>query len=328
MQWMRRTGLAFALTACMLLGTLPARPANYPDRPIHVVVPFAAAGVTDIVARIVFDHIAEATGKTIVIDNRPGAGGTIAVGQIVSAAPDGYTLVMADPSGSLPANVTLYPDLKYDPRRDLAPIAMFGTSGAMLVVGNDLPVKSVADLIALAKSKPGELTFASTGVGTPGHLNGELFCRLAGIKAVHVPYRVVGQAVTDLVAGRISFWISPIATMLPQVQQGQVRALAVAGEERSKDLPGVPTIRETGLGDFDASTTYAMFAPVGTPPEVLDWLRDQIRHAIDDSGVVQKLTAAGVQPKYGAPEEITRMLQVRTPQWRDVIESAGIRINQ
>jgi tripartite-type tricarboxylate transporter receptor subunit TctC len=326
MQWMR--GLAFALTACMLLGTLPARAADYPDRPIHVVVPFAAAGVTDIVARIVFDHIAETTGKTIVIDNRPGAGGTIAVGQIVNAAPDGYTLVMADPSGSLPANVTLYPDLKYDPQRDLAPIAMFGTSGAMLVVGNDLPVKSVADLIALAKSKPGELTFASTGVGTPGHLNGELFCRLAGIKAVHVPYRVVGQGVTDLVAGRISFWISPIATMLPQVQQGQVRALAVAGEERSKDLPGIPTIRETGIGDFDASTTYAMFAPLGTPPEALDWLRDQIRRAIEDSGVVQKLTAAGVQPKYGAPEEITHMLQLRTPQWRDVIESAGIRINQ
>ena len=270
MQWTRRARLTFALTTCIALGTLAARAANYPDRPIHVVVPFAAAGVTDIVARIVFDYIAQTTGRTIVIDNRPGAGGTIAVGQIVNAAPDGYTLVMADPSGSLPANVTLYPDLKYDPRRDLAPIAMFGTSGAMLVVGDDLPVKSVADLIALAKSKPGELTFASTGVGTPGHLNGELFCRLAGIKAVHVPYRVVGQGVTDLVAGRISFWISPIATMLPQVQQGQVRALAVAGEVRSPDLPGVPTIRETGIGDFDASTTYAMFAPVGTPPEALD----------------------------------------------------------
>ncbi len=328
MQWTRRARLTFALTTCIALGTLAARAANYPDRPIHVVVPFAAAGVTDIVARIVFDYIAQTTGRTIVIDNRPGAGGTIAVGQIVNAAPDGYTLVMADPSGSLPANVTLYPDLKYDPRRDLAPIAMFGTSGAMLVVGDDLPVKSVADLIALAKSKPGELTFASTGVGTPGHLNGELFCRLAGIKAVHVPYRVVGQGVTDLVAGRISFWISPIATMLPQVQQGQVRALAVAGEVRSPDLPGVPTIRETGIGDFDASTTYAMFAPVGTPPEALAWLRDQISHAIGNSGVVQKLTAAGVQPKYGGPEEITHMLQLRTPQWRDVIEGAGIRINQ
>lgn len=327
-QWLDRTGLTLALIAWVGLGTFPARAADYPSRPIRVVVPFAAAGVTDIVARIVFNHIAQSTGRTIVIDNRPGAGGTIAVGQIVNAAPDGYTLVMADPSGSLPANVTLYPDLKYDPRRDLAPIAMFGTSGAMLVVGTDLPVGSVADLIALAKSKPGELTFASTGVGTPGHLNGELFCRLAGIKAVHVPYRVVGQAVTDLIGGRISFWISPIATMLPQVQQGQVRPLAVAGEEGSPDLPGVPTIRESGIGDFDTSTTYAVFAPVGTPPEALDWLRRQIRHAIDDGDVVKKLTVAGVQPKYGTPEEITHLLQLRTPQWRDVIEGAGIHINQ
>jgi tripartite-type tricarboxylate transporter receptor subunit TctC len=328
MRWTRRTGLKFALIACAARPTLPAAAAaDYPNRPIHVVVPFAAAGVTDIVARIVFEHIAQATGKTIVVDNRPGAGGTVAVGQIVNAAPDGYTLVMADPSGSLPANVTLYPDLKYDARRDLAPIAMFGTSGAMLVVGNGLPVKSVADLVALANSKPGELTFASTGIGTPGHLNGALFCRLAGIKAVHVPYRVVGQAVTDLIAGRISFWISPIATMLPQVRQGQVRALAVAGEERSPDLPGVPTIRETGLGDFDASTTYAMFAPVGTPRDALDWLRSQIKNALDDKDVVAKLSAAGVQPKYGSAEEIARMLQVRTPQWRDVIESAGIRLN-
>jgi tripartite-type tricarboxylate transporter receptor subunit TctC len=318
---------ALAAVACMSLVQVIARAADYPDRPIRVVVPFAAAGVTDIVARVVFEHVSRTTGKTIVIDNRPGAGGTIGVEQVVNAAPDGYTLVMADPSGSLPANVTLYPDLKYDPRRDLAPIAAFGNSGAVLLVNNELPVKTAQDLVALGKSKPGELTFASTGIGTPGHLNGELFCRLAGIKAVHVPYRVVGQGVTDLIAGRISFWIAPIATMLPQVRQGQVRPLAVAGHERSPDLPGVPTIRETGIGDFDASTTYALFAPVRTPSEALDWLRGQIRSALDDQDVAQKLRASGVQPKFGTPEEITRMLEVQTPQWADVIKSAGIRLN-
>jgi tripartite-type tricarboxylate transporter receptor subunit TctC len=311
----------------MALATLTARGADFPNRPIRVVVPFAAAGVTDIVARVVFERVSQTTGHTVVVDNRPGAGGTIAVEQVVNAAPDGYTIVMADPSGSLPANVTLYPDLKYDPRRDLLPIANFGTSGAVLLVNNALPVKTAQDLVALGKNKPGELTFASTGVGTPGHLNGELFCALAGIKAVHVPYRVVGQGVTDLIAGRISFWIAPIATMLPQIQQGQVRPLAVAGDQRSPDLPGVPTMREAGIGDFDASTTYALFAPVGTPTTVLDWLRGQIKSALDDEGVVQKLQAAGVQPKYGAPEEITRMLEVRTPQWADVIKSAGIHLN-
>jgi tripartite-type tricarboxylate transporter receptor subunit TctC len=324
---MPRMGL-FSLTFIgVVLAALTAQADDYPTRPVRVVVPFAAAGVTDIMARVLFDRLSQATGKTFVIDNRPGAGGTIAVEQVVNAAPDGYTLVMADPSGSLPANVTLYPELKYNPRRDLLPIANLGSSGAVLLVANALPVKTAQDLVALAKSKPGELTFASTGIGTPGHLNGELFCRLAGIKAVHVPYRVVGQGVTDILAGRISFWIAPIATMLPEIQQGLVRPLAVAGDERSSDLPGVPTVRETGIGDFDASTTYAIFAPAGTPREPVEWLKAQIKNALDDQGVVQKLKAAGVEPKYGPPEQVTRMLEMRTPQWADVIKSAGIRLN-
>ncbi len=324
---MPRTGL-FSLTFIgVVLAALTAQADDYPTRPVRVVVPFAAAGVTDIVARVLFDRVSQATGKTLVIDNRPGAGGTIAVEQVVNAVPDGYTLVMADPSGSLPANVTLYPELKYDPRRDLLPIANLGSSGAVLLVANTLPVKTAQDLVALAKSEPGELTYASTGIGTPGHLNGELFCRLAGIKAVHVPYRVVGQGVTDLLAGRISFWIAPIATMLPEIQQGLLRPLAVAGDERSPDLPGVPTVRETGIGDFDASTTYAIFAPAGTPREPVEWLKTQIKNALDNQGVVQKLKAAGVQPKYGPAEQVTRMLEVRTPQWADVIKSAGIRLN-
>ncbi len=318
--------LGLMIAAYSVLATLSARATDYPSRPIHVVVPFAAAGVTDIVARVVFDWVTQTTGQTIVIDNRPGAGGTIAVEQVVNASPDGYTTVMADPAGSLPANVTLYPTLKYDPRRDLVPIANFGTSGAVLLVTNALRVNTAAELVALGKSKPGELTFASTGIGTPGHLNGELFSRLAGIKAVHVAYRVVGQAVTDLIAGRISFWVAPIATMLPQIQQGQIRPLAVAGGERSADLPGVPTMQEAGIGEFDASTTYALFGPVGTPPEALDWLRKQIMAALADHGVVQKLRAAGVQPKYGSPKEIAHMLEVRTPQWADVIKSAGIHL--
>jgi tripartite-type tricarboxylate transporter receptor subunit TctC len=322
-----RTGLALAALALIALAATGTRAADYPDRPVRVVVPFAAAGVTDVVARVVFEHISQVTGKTFVVDNRPGAGGTIAVGQVASSDPDGYTLVMDDPSGSLPANVTLYPDLKYDPRKDIAPIAIFGATGAMLVVNNQLPVKTAQDLVALGKSKPGELTYASTGIGTPGHLNGALFSKLAGIQTVHVPYRVVGQAVTDLIAGRISFWISPIPTNLQQVQQGQLKPLAVAGNERSSDLPGVPTMRETGIDDFDASTTYAIFAPVGTPKESLDWLRGQIKNALDDAGVQQRLHAAGMQPKYGTTDDITRMLDAQTPQWADVIKSAGIKIN-
>src|SRR3954451_5596371 len=300
---------------------------DYPKQIIKVVVPFAAAGVTDIVARVVFDRIARSTGQTIVIDNRPGAGGTIAVEQVVNAAPDGYTLVMADPSGSLPANVTLYPNLKYHPIRDLTPVAIFGNTGAVLLVNNDLPVKSAQDLVALGKSKPGELTFASTGVGTPGHLNGELFSRLAGIKAVHVPYRVVGQAVTDFVAGRIAFWIAPIPTMLQNVRQGQLRPIAVAGDARSSDLPDIPTVAETGIGNFDASTTYGVFAPAGTPPDIIDRLHSEIKRALEEETVQQRGRAAGVGPKLGTPEDVTRILAARIHQSPDVIKSPAIKID-
>jgi tripartite-type tricarboxylate transporter receptor subunit TctC len=310
----------------VVVAAFPAS-AQFPDRPIKVVVPFAAAGVTDVVARVVFDHVSRAINQTIIIDNRPGAGGTIGIEQVAATAPDGYTLIMADPSGSLPANVTLYPALRYHPVRNLSPIAIFGNTGAVLLVSNELPVTTAQELVALAKSKPGQLTFASTGAGTPGHLNGELFSRLAGIKAVHVPYRIVGQAVTDLMAGRVSFWIAPIPTMLQNVRQKQLRPLAVAGDQRSSDLPGIPTVKETGIGDFDASTTYAIFAPAGTPRAIVDRLHIEIKRALDNETVQQKLLGAGVTPRIGTPEDITKMLEARIPQWADVIHSAGIKIN-
>jgi tripartite-type tricarboxylate transporter receptor subunit TctC len=318
-----------AIAVAMTLVVVAAFPASaqFPERPIKVVVPFAAAGVTDVVARVVFDHVSRAINQTIIIDNRPGAGGTIGIEQVAATAPDGYTLIMADPSGSLPANVTLYPALRYHPIRSLSPIAIFGNTGAVLLVSNELPVKAAQELVALAKSKPGQLTYASTGAGTPGHLNGELFSRLAGIKAVHVPYRIVGQAVTDLIAGRVSFWIAPIPTMLQNVRQKQLRPLAVAGDQRSSDLPGIPTVKETGIGDFDASTTYAIFAPAGTPRAIVDRLHIEIKRALDNEMVQQKLLGAGVTPRIGTPEDITKMLEARIPQWADVIHSAGIKIN-
>jgi tripartite-type tricarboxylate transporter receptor subunit TctC len=323
-----KTGrVAWLTAAALLLATNAAGAADYPTRTVKVVVPFAAAGVTDIVARVVFDKVGRSLNQNFVIDNRPGAGGTIAIDQVVNTPADGYTIIMADPSGSLAANVTLYPKLKYNPLRHLAPIAIFGSTGANLIVPAQSPAKTAQELVALAKQKPGELTFASTGVGTPGHLNGELFSRLAGIKAVHVPYRVVGQAVTDIVANRISFWIAPIPTMLQNVRQGQLRPLAVAGEARSTDLPGVPTIKETGIGDFDAGTTYAVFGPAGTPREIVNQLHSEIRKALDDQEVQDKLRRAGVSPKPGTPEDITRMLQQRIPQWAEVIQSAGIKID-
>jgi tripartite-type tricarboxylate transporter receptor subunit TctC len=312
-----------ALMVLAPLGT--ARAADWPTRPIRVIVPFGASGVTDIVTRIVFDKVGQQLGQQVIVDNRPGAGGTIAVDVAVHAAPDGYTFIMADPSGSLPANVTLYPSLRYDPRKDLTPVAIIGTTGAAVTVPASTPPKTLKELVDLAKQKPDELTYVSVGNGTPGHLNGELFSRLVGIKAVHVPYRAMPTAVTDMVAGRVSFWIVPIPGLLQHIRAGEVRALAVAGDQRSPDLPGVPTVAETGLGNFDASTTYALFGPAGVPKAIVARLYDELKKALDSAEVQDKLRKAGVEPKMGTPEQITKMLAERTPQWAEVITSAGIR---
>jgi tripartite-type tricarboxylate transporter receptor subunit TctC len=304
------------------------RASEYPNRNIHVVVPFAAAGVTDIVARILFDRIGQSIGQTVVIDNRPGAGGNIGVEQVAKAVPDGYTLVVADPSTSLPANVTLLPKLGFHPVKDLAPVAMFGTTGAVLIVANSLPARSIGEFVAVAKRNPGRLMYGSTGNGTPGHLNGELFSQMVGITTVHVPYRMGSQGTTDLMTGRIQFWIAPLPTRLEQVSSGQLRALAVAGRNRSADLPDIPTIEESGFGDFDASTTYAVFAPKAMPPEAIDKLYSEVRRALAEEVVQMKFRAAGVEPKLGSPSEVTRLLEFKIAQWADVIRGAGIRIDE
>jgi len=324
-----RDGL-IALLAALPLVAPPgaARAADYPVRPIRVVVPFGASGVTDIVARIVFDQVGQSLGQQVIIDNRPGAGGTIATDFVAHSTPDGYTFIMADPSASLSANVSLYRKLNFDAVRDLTPVALIGTTGAAITVPASSPFKSLQELVAFAKAHPGELTFVSVGNGTPGHLNGELFSRLVGIKAVHVPYRVMSQAVTDMIAGRVSFWIVPIPGLLQHVKAGEVRALAVAGETRSRDLPGVPTVEEASFGRFDASTTYALFAPAGTPKPIIDRIHDEIGRALDAPEVQQKLLTAGVEPKIGAPAEVAAMLAARIPQWAEVIKAAGIRIDE
>jgi len=297
---------------------------DYPSKPIRFVTS-AAGGGGDFTSRLVGQGFSSAFGQQVIVDNRPGAGGTIAVDVAVHAAPDGYTFIMADPSGSLPANVTLYPALKYDPRKDLTPVAIIGTTGAAVTVPSSTPPKTLKDLVELAKQKPGELTYVSVGNGTPGHLNGELFSRLVGIKAVHVPYRAMSNAVTDMVAGRVSFWIVPIPGLLQHVRAGEVRALAVAGDARSPDLPDVPTVAETGFGNFDASTTYALFGPAGTPKAITTRMYDEIKKALESPEVQEKLRKAGVEPKMGTPDQVTKMLAERTPQWAEVITSAGIR---
>ena len=311
-------------TALAVLVSGISRADNYPSRSIRVIVPFAPGGVTDIVSRIVFDPMAQTIGQPIVVENRPGASGTIATEFVADAPPDGYTLLVNDPSGPLATSVSLYPSRNFDPATRLAPVAPIGTTGAVLVVSPKLPVETLQEFVALAKQKPGELLFGSTGVGTPGHLNGELFKRIVGIEATHVPYRVGTQGVTDLMSGRLSFWIIPLPAVLPYVKNGQLRALAVAGEHRLKELPDVPTVKESGFGDYDVSTMYALFAPRGISAEDIAILSRATAQVLKRDDVRQRLDKAGVEPLFGPPEIAGEVLKSKIAQWADVIRSAGI----
>jgi tripartite-type tricarboxylate transporter receptor subunit TctC len=323
----RRLAIALAVAAAMIAATASSpRAADYPDRELRVVVPFAAAGTTDIVTRILFNEISRSLGRNIIIDNRPGAGGNIGLDQVAKSAPDGYTLVVADPTTSLPANVTLFPDLKFHPVRDFTPVGGFGVTGAAVIVTNSLPVRSLADFVALARSRPKQLLYGSTGNGSPGHLSGALLSRLLGIETLHVPYRNGAQGTTDLLTGRIHFWVAPIPTRLQQIRDGQLRVLAVAGADRSRDLPEVPTVEELGFGTFDASTAYAVFAPKGVSREIIQQLNGEIARALHNEDIANKLRAAGVEPRLFPPAEVTALLEAEIEQWARIIKSVNIQI--
>lgn len=320
----RTRSLAPAIAAAMFMALLGHAHAAYPDHDFRVIVPFAAAGTTDIATRIVFEEMARSLGRTFVIDNRPGAGGNIAMEQAAKSPPDGYTLVVADPTTSLAANVTLFPNLKFHPLRDLRPVAGFGVTGAAVIVTPALPVSTLAEFAALAKRKPKTLLYGSTGNGSPGHLSGALLSRRLGIDTVHIPYRNGAQGTTDLLSGRIQFWVAPIPTRLEQVRSGQLRALAVAGKERARELPDVPTVEELGFGPFDASTAYAVFAPKDVPAAIVERLYDEIDKALGDKMVRDKLRAAGVEPRLSTPDAVTAVLKTEIDQWAGIIKAANI----
>ena len=276
---------AAAAIAAVLALVGAARADDYPSRSVHVIIPFGPGGVTDIVSRVLFDAMAKVLGQAIVIENRAGASGTIATEFVADAPPDRYTLLVDDPSGPLATGVSLYASRRIDQLTRLEPIAPFGTTGAVLVVAVNFPAQTLADFVALAKQKPGELLYGSTGIGTPGHLNGALFDRIVCIDARHVPYRVGSQGVTDLISGRLSFWIIPLAAVLPYIQSGQLRALAAAGEHRLRELPNVPTVKESGCGNYDVSSMYALFAPRGTASDIVGVLKRATDQVLNDEDV-------------------------------------------
>ena len=298
--------------------------ADYPERPVRVIVTFPAGGGTDIVARMIFQKVAARMAASFVIDNRGGAGGTIGTDLAAKAQADGYTVAVV--SGSHTINPNLYKKLAFDAVRDFAPVAMLVTGPGLLVVHPSLPARNVKELIAVAKKRPGELLYASAGNGTPPHLAAELFKTMAGINIVHVPYKGNAQAMTDLIAGQESLSFPTVPSALPHVQTHRLRALGVTSAKRAAGLPNIPTIAEAGVAGYEASAWYGVLAPAGTPPGIVSKLHSEIQAVLRAPDIVEKLAAQGLEAAADTPDEFARFIAAELAKWHKVIAAAGVKV--
>ena len=299
---------------------------GYPTRTITMVVGFAPGGGTDTVARIVAKKVGEAVGQTVIVENKAGAGGTVAVHQVAKSAPDGYTIVLAN-VGSLTVAPYLIAKLPYDPLRDLAPITMAVEFPNVLVVQPSMPAKTLAEFVQLAKASPGKIGYGSSGIGGIGHLAGALLGMVAEIDIVHVPYKGGGPAMQDLLGGQIPAMIATPPTALPHVKAGKIRALATTGAARAALMPDVPTVAESGYPGYEATNWYAYLAPAGTPKDVLARLERELVQALHAPDVREQLDRQGMEAKPGTPEELTKTMERELATWGKVVKAAKIQAN-
>jgi tripartite-type tricarboxylate transporter receptor subunit TctC len=297
---------------------------SYPVKPIRIVSPFAPGGGNDSICRIIAPRLSETLKQQVVVDNRPGANGIVGTEIAARAAPDGYTITLI-PSGHA-VNATLYKKLPFDSIRDFTAISMVGSSPLVLAVHPSLPSRNVKDLIALAKARPGELTYGSAGVGASGHLAGALFDTLTGTKMVHVPYKGMAMAVTDVVGGQLSLTFGTSASVMPHVRSARMRALATTGAQRSSALPEIPTIAESGVRGYEASLWYAFVGPARLPPEIVQRLNAEIVGAIRQPSVRERLAAEGVEAHSSSAEALARLMVTDVERWALVIQRAGVRM--
>jgi len=314
------------LLAGFALGLLCAPLASgqaYPNKPVHIVVPFTPGSATDTLARTFGQKLSEMWNQPVVVENRPGAGGTIGAAFVAKSTPDGYTLLVH--SAAQAYNPSIYASLSYDTVKDFVDIAALGGQPNVLVVAPSLGVKSVAELIALAKKKPGELNYASAGSGSGTHINGEKFKLAAGIDVLHVPYKGTPEALTDTIAGRVTYYFAPISAALPFVREGKLVALAVSTAKRASALPNVPTVAESGLPGFDYSLWVGLFAPAGTPPEVVDKIARDVRSAAQAADVKERFATLGAEPMPMTPAEFKQFVDGEITESAKVIKAAGIK---
>ncbi len=295
----------------------------FPSKPVKVIVPFTAGSATDILGRTVGQKLQEFWGQPVVIENRPGAGGTIGEGIVAKSAADGYTLLVT--SAAFAYNPSIYPDLPYSAEKDFIDIVPLAGQPNVLVVSPSLGIKSVADLVKLAKDKPGQLNFASAGVGSGTHINAEKFKLAAGIDVVHIPYKGTPEALTDTMTGRVTFFFSPISSALPHVREGKLTALAVSTGKRSSVLKDVPTVAESGVAGFDYSLWVGMFAPAGTPAAVVEKIAADVARAVQSPEMRERLAALGAEAMPMSTAEFRKFVRDETVESGKVIKAAGIK---
>ena len=318
LEWLTR-----ALAVAALLSATAASAQTYPDRPIRVVVPFSAGSASDVVTRIVLDKMSPALGQQFVIENQPGAGGNIGTAAIARAEPNGYHLLMSA-SGPLAVNKTLTKSLPYDPEQAFEPITMLATLPNVIVVSKNVPATSLPELVAYVKARPDELTYSSVGVGSSQHLAGLLFEQLTGTKMRHLPYRVTGQLITDVMTGVVPMSFQNIPNVLGQVRSGDLKVIAVAGKTRSAALPEVPTTIEAGLPAFESSAWFALLAPRGTPKAIVKKLNETAVAALEDPALRARLIEIGADPAPMSPEELGAFISAEIIKWREVVNRGGV----
>jgi tripartite-type tricarboxylate transporter receptor subunit TctC len=302
-----------------------ASAADYPDRPVTIVVGFPPGGASDILSRILTDRLGSLLGEPFIVDNRPGAGGNVAATVVAHATPDGYTLLLGNNS-ILATNVSLYKKIDFDPEKDFAPISLVGTQANVLVVNNNLPVHSLADLIALAKASPGKLNYASSGYGLAAHLAGELFRTDAHIDIVHVPYKGSAPALQDVIAGDEQMMFATTSGVMGFLANNQLRPIAVTTLTRTAILPDIPTMDEAGLTGFEATTWHGLVAPAGTPKGIVETLHRALVETLKDPGVQKRLNALGVDVAPDTPDEFAAYIKAEIPKWADVIKASGAKL--
>lgn len=321
-----KSGIVTRILAILLLAGWPgfAAAQTYPAKPIRIVVPFPPGGIADLFSRLIGQRFSETWGQQTVIDNRTGAGGNIAAEIVAKSPPDGYTLVMGS-IGTHAVNFSLFRKIPFHPVRDFTPVALVIEADGLLVVHPSVPVKSVKELIALAKNRPGQLLYASAGNGTAGHLAGELFKTMAKVNMVHVPYKGNAPAITDLLAGQTSLLFATMPTVLPHVQVNRLRAIASTGPQRS--LPEVPTIAEAALPGFEVTNWIGMFAPAGTPKDVVAKLNGEIIRLTQSPEIQARLVKEGAKSTPKTPEEFGAYVRSEIDKWAKVIQASGVRVD-